>query len=382
MRESDRIEAVEAAREQDQAFTLPPCHASRGGGAPGRAAPYDQTDSVCPGHTDCTEPEVPNIYAALDLGTNNCRLLIARRCGSSFRVIDAFSRIVRLGEGLEFQGRLSQAAMDRTVAALSICARKLRYRRAERVRAVATAACRRASNGDLFLRRVKLQTGVPLEVISSEEEATLAYQGCVPLFEPEQPHVVVLDIGGGSTELCWLDRSGPGGSERVRRAHSLPFGVVTLAERYGAKEVSDPVYRAMVYEAAEALTDFDPDEELGRLAANGQLQLVGTSGTVTTLAGVHLGLPRYQRDRVDGIHLSRDTIVATSALVRSLSFQARAAHPCIGVQRADLVIAGCAIVEAVLTLWPLPRLRVADRGLREGMLTRMIEQDLAGAAVP
>lgn len=371
MQESDRAEAVEAAQEQDPSVTFLRCQASGGRSSPGQAT------SLYPDPPGLAGPTAPNVYAALDLGTNNCRLLIARRCGAGFRVIDAFSRIVRLGEGLEFKGRLSQAAMDRTVAALSICARKLRYRRVERVRAVATEACRRASNGDLFLRRVKIQTGVPLEVISSEEEAKLAYQGCAPLFEPELPHVLVLDIGGGSTELCWLER-GSGGRERLRRLYSLPFGVVTLAERYGAREVSDPVYHAMVYEAAEALTDFDPDEELKQLAAKGALQLVGTSGTVTTLAGVHLGLPRYQRDRVDGLHLSRDTIVATSALVRSLSFHARAAHPCIGVQRADLVIAGCAIVEAVLTLWPLPRLRVADRGLREGMLTQMIEQDLAG----
>lgn len=327
----------------------------------------------------CSGPDqrLPRIYAALDLGTNNCRLLIARRSGATFRVIDAFSRIVRLGEGLQNRGCLSEDAMDRTLAALSICARKLRYRRAERVRAVATEACRRASNGELFLHRARRQTGLPLEVINSAEEAALAYQGCAPLFEPEQPHVLVLDIGGDSTELCWLQCGGEERSGRLRRTLSLPFGVVTLAERHGGREVSDGLYQSIVHDVAQALSNFDPEGFLHRLAQAGALQLLGTSGTVTTLAGIHLGLTRYQRDRVDGLHLSRETVVSTSAFVRHLSFQARASHPCIGLQRADLVIAGCAIVEAVLNLWPVPRLRVADRGLREGMLAAMIQQDLA-----
>lgn len=332
----------------------------------------------------------PPAYAALDLGTNNCRLLVAvptRR--GQFRVIDAFSRIVRLGEGLEASGRLSEAAMGRTLEALAVCARKLRFRRVERLRAVATEACRRAANGETFLRRVREETGLALEVIDTAEEAELALQGCAPLFEPEQPHVLVLDIGGGSTELCWLElpeaaarragrvRTGEG---RLRRAVSLPFGVVTLAERHGGREVPAAVYGRMVAEVRAALAGFDPEGLLRGLAGTGRLQMVGTSGTVTTLAGVHLCLPRYQRERVDGCHLSRGTVAETSAAIRALDFAARSAHPCIGPDRADLVIAGCAILEAVLETWPLSRLRVADRGLREGMLTRMIRQDLGVAA--
>ncbi|WP_366553507.1 Ppx/GppA phosphatase family protein [Aquibaculum sediminis] len=325
---------------------------------------------------------LPSVYAALDLGTNNCRLLVARRAGDAFRVVDAFSRIVRLGEGLENSGRLSEAAMDRTVAALAVCMRKLRYRRVERLRAIATEACRRAENGTVFLDRVRQETGLDLEVITTAEEAELAYHGCAPLFEPERPHVLVLDIGGGSTEVCWLERDKGEAIGRLRRSLSLPFGVVTLAERHGGRDVSEMVYRRMMAQVTEALHSFDPKGELLALAQAGALQLVGTSGTVTTLAGVHLDLPRYQRDRVDGLHLSRETVLQTSRLVRELDFPARAAHPCIGIQRADLVVAGCAIVEAVLELWPLTRLRVADRGLREGMLTRMIHEDLsrAGAA--
>lgn|SRR5690625_4014071 len=378
MQEFETAEAVKAAQEQDQEVAFP------------RSSPVERpvlpqtAGSLFPNGTaqGPADARLPSIYAALDLGTNNCRLLIVRRNGRSYRVIDAFSRIVRLGEGLQRHGRLRQEAMDRTIAALSICARKLRYRRAERVRAIATEACRRAANGAHFLRRARLQTGLPLEVISSAEEAALAYQGCAPLFEPEQPHVLVLDIGGGSTELCWLQCTTTGGGARLQRALSLPFGVVTLAERYGGHEVSDSLYQAMIDEVTRTLADFDRGGSLRRLAGAGALQLLGTSGTVTTLAGVHLGLTRYQRERVDGVHLTRETVVSTSARVRHLSFQARAAHPCIGVQRADLVIAGCAIVEAVLNLWPVPRLRVADRGLREGMLAAMIEEDLAGLRAP
>lgn len=320
---------------------------------------------------------LPSVYAALDLGTNNCRLLVARRAGADYRVVDAFSRIVRLGEGLAASGRLGEEAMARTLEALAVCARKLRYRRVERLRAIATEACRRAANGGTFLQRVRRETGLALEVISSAEEAELALHGCAPLFEPAQPHVLVLDIGGGSTELCWLELdSDARDGGRLHRSVSLPFGVVTLAERHGGREVSGAVYDRMIAEVAAALTDFDRNGRLKHLADQGALQLVGTSGTVTTLAGVHLCLPRYQRDRVDGSHLSRDTVVSTSAAIRALDFDARAAHPCIGPHRADLVIAGCAILEAVLRIWPLPRLRVADRGLREGMLAQMIREDL------
>ena len=327
---------------------------------------------------DIERPARPRIYGALDLGTNNCRLLIARRHGAGYRVIDAFSRIVRLGEGLEQKGWLSQAAMDRAVAALAVCARKLSYRRVERLQAVATEACRRASNGGLFLRRVRMQTGLPLEVIGTAEEAALAYQSCAPLFESGRPHILVLDIGGGSTEVSWLERQAGEHAWKLHRCLSLPFGVVSLAERYGCRNIGEDHYQAMRFEAVTALRAFDPEGVLKRLARQDALQLIGTSGTVTTLAGIHLGLPRYQRERVDGLHMTRDDIIIASRSVRRWSFSARAAHPCIGVQRADLVVAGSAIVEAVLALWPLARLRVADRGLREGMLAKMIEQDLAG----
>ncbi len=322
------------------------------------------------------------VYAALDLGTNNCRLLIARPAADGFQVIDAFSRIVRLGEGVSRSGRLSEAAMTRTVQALRICAGKIRHRGATQTRAVATEACRRASNCTAFLDRVRGETGLELEIISNDEEASLAVRGCAPLLDSGMSHALVFDIGGGSTELGWMKappKCKAGNGAGVRNAvpevggwHSIPIGVVTLAERHGGREVTARIYDTMIAEVSEALAPFEAAHRLGELVADGRLQMLGTSGTVTTLAGVHQDLPRYDRARVDGCYLDFETVRRISRRIAAMSYQRRAAHPCIGHDRADLVIAGCAILEAVCGTWPVGRLRVADRGLREGMLLTMM----------
>ncbi|HEY5598228.1 MAG TPA: Ppx/GppA phosphatase family protein [Kiloniellales bacterium] len=324
--------------------------------------------------------DAAHVYAALDLGTNNCRLLIARPAGEGFRVIDAFSRIVRLGEGVSRSGRLSEAAMTRTIQALRICAGKIRQQGVTKVRAVATEACRRADNCGTFLERITDETGLSFEIISNNEEAALAIRGCAPLFEPHASHALVFDIGGGSTEVSWMKapaprQSGNGAGSRVPAVggwHSIPIGVVTLAERYGGRRVTPPMYEAMIEEVGTALAPFEAEHKLGKLVANGQLQMLGTSGTVTTLAGVHQELPRYDRARVDGCYLDFETVRRISRRIAAMSYQHRAAHPCIGRDRADLVIAGCAILEAVCGTWPVGRLRVADRGLREGILLSMM----------
>lgn len=310
--------------------------------------------------------------AALDLGTNNCRLLIARPHGAGFTVIDSFSRIVRLGEGLAASGRLGEAAMARTIAALRICARLIRRHRVARLRAVATEACRRASNGAEFLGAVERHCGLRLEVVDHEEEARLALLGCLPLVEAEARAVLMVDIGGGSTEVMWLDRvSGVG------RSLSLPLGVVTLSESFGA-DGGAARYGEMVATTHAALRA--ALQRVGPLG--GQLDsamMIGTSGTVTTLAAVQLGLRRYDRRRVDGLALSFAAVAEAGQRLRTLSNAERAAHPCIGRGRADLVIAGCAILDAIHAVWPVGRLRVADRGLREGILAELVGQSLAGA---
>nr|WP_246754737.1 Ppx/GppA phosphatase family protein [Rhizobium sp. RCAM05973] len=329
-------------------------------------------------HADADSRSV-DLYAALDLGTNNCRLLIAQptRPGQ-FRVIDAFSRIVRLGEGLGASGRLSGEAMDRAVEALRICAAKLKTREIRRMRLIATEACRAADNGELFLERVTAETGLQLEIIDRETEARLAVSGCSSLVGPEARSVVLFDIGGGSSEIAVI-RIGENRSSRLANhiTHwtSLPVGVVTLSERHGGRDVTPELFETMVCEVERMLEHFDCPPVQGAARDNGDFHLIGTSGTVTTLAGVHLDLPRYDRRRVDGVWLSDDEVSAMQAKLLSWDFAGRAANPCIGPDRADLVLAGCAILEAIRRRWPSPRMRVADRGLREGLLTDMMADD-------
>lgn len=310
------------------------------------------------------------VLAALDLGTNNCRLLVARPSGhGNFRVIDAFSRIVRLGEGVGASGQLGENAIDRTLEALRICGAKMRRRQVTRFRAVATEACRRARNGPDFLCRVEHETGITLEVISSSEEAGLALAGCEPLLDPKIPGALVFDIGGGSTELAW-SRQTPQG--QVTAVASIPIGVVTLAETYGGDRYSEAAFARMIEDVAVWLRAYEREHAIRQELSAGRLQIIGTSGTVTTLAGIHLGLPRYIRDRVDGVFLNVDDTLAIGRRLAGQSFEERAAHSCIGRERADLVVAGCAILEAICREWPVERMRVADRGVREGILFGLI----------
>jgi exopolyphosphatase / guanosine-5'-triphosphate,3'-diphosphate pyrophosphatase len=319
----------------------------------------------------------PN-FAALDLGTNNCRLLVARPApmgsGAGFRVVDAFSRIVRLGEGLEATGALSEAAMARTLDALKICAGKIAQRRVAATRSVATEACRRAANCGEFLDRVRDEVGIELEIISTAEEARLVVSGCAPLLHPRMPYALVFDIGGGSTEIVWLRHGRSSGKHgRVPRPEiygsiSLPFGVVTFTERFGGVEVTPAVYRAMVDEAEAALTPFERQHRIRHHIAARRVQMIGSSGTVTTLAGIHLALPRYIRAMVDGSTLTFSQIDRVSRHLAGLDLAGRAASPCVGRERADLVLSGCAILDAICATWPVGELRVADRGVREGIL--------------
>jgi exopolyphosphatase / guanosine-5'-triphosphate,3'-diphosphate pyrophosphatase len=319
-----------------------------------------------------------NVYAALDLGTNNCRLLIACPTDDGFRVVDSFSRIIRLGEGISATGYISEAAIERAIAALSICRDKIQSRKAKRLRLIATEACRAASNADGFRDRVAAETGIQLEVINRETEAALAVIGCSPLLDPCGRGAILFDIGGGSSELVRIERDPdePSAVPRIRAWMSIPLGVVSLAERFGGREVTTQSYAWMVQEVAKHVGPFAA-EHGGDLR---DMHLLGTSGTVTTLAGVHLNLARYDRRRIDGVWMNNADLTATIARLLGMSYQERAANHCISVERADLVLAGCAILDAIRNAFPLPRLRVADRGLREGMLVEMMREDGALSA--
>jgi len=315
-------------------------------------------------------------YAAIDLGTNNCRLLIARPQGENFVVVDAFSRVVRLGEGLAQTGRLSDAAMDRALAALSVCAEKLKRRNVHLARSVATEACRRASNGMAFIERVRRETGIALDVISAQEEARLAVLGCHILLEQGEGPAMIFDIGGGSTELVLIE-NGPT-VPRILDWQSVPWGVVSLTETCG-HEGESAATRAARYAKMRQLVDDSFAAFARRIGPHldgapgpGDLRLLGTSGTVTTLASLHLELPQYDRGAVDGLIVPARSMRAISTRLAGLSPAERRQVPCIGRERADLVVAGCAILESILDIWPADRLGVADRGIREGILRSLM----------
>ena len=317
------------------------------------------------------------LYGALDLGTNNCRLLIARPARDGFRVVDSFSRIVRLGESLSRTGRLDDRAMDRAYDTLALCAERLARKGVDpqRLTAVATQACRMAENGPAFIERVRRGTGLRLRIIDPSEEAALSVSGCLNLFDPRAEAVLVIDVGGGSTELSWLTK-GASGFDTVAWM-SAPLGVVTLAERHPEPEGSPPAwYEAMVADFGAAIAAGAPDAPaLAELFRTSRGHMVGTSGAITSLAGIHLGLRRYQRDLVDGLWMTRVDCERAADRLIALGPAGRAAESCIGPDRADLVLAGAAILEAVQRAWPCERVRVADRGLREGLLLQRMRED-------
>jgi len=364
----------ESGRRHPESSRPGPSSAHGGPGAGERRTP--QTD----------EREV---YGALDLGTNNCRLLLARPSRRGFQVIDAFSRIIRLGEGVSQTGQLSEAAMRRTIDALRVCAQKMERHGVRRSMLVATEACRVAANGQDFLERVKQSTGLKIEILSREGEARLAVSGCASLIDPGVDYVLVFDIGGGSSELVWLDLTRMPNGARGGMLHraavesammawtSLPVGVVTLAEKFGGCFVTADIFEAMVDHVMQMLAPFEAAHGFSRHMGEGSRHLLGTSGTVTTVAGVHLGLPRYDRNRVDGCWLEAQAARDVVYDLLGRSYSERVSEPCIGRDRADLVLAGCAILEALMRMWPSPRLRVADRGLREGILMQLMGEDRA-----
>lgn len=329
------------------------------------------------------------VYGALDLGTNNCRLLVARPSRRGFQVIDAFSRIIRLGEGVGQTGKLSDSAIQRTLDALKVCSEKMHRRNVCRSRLIATEACRVAENGQHFVERVHNEIGLKIEVISRETEARLAVAGCTTLLDRKCDWALVFDIGGGSTELIWVDlrrlgyikRHSFADRKKIQNAivawTSLPIGVVTLAEQFGGRVVDHAIFAAMVETVTAKLEPFETEHAFSNRISLNHAHLLGTSGTVTTIAGIHLKLPAYIRSRVDGCWLSDDEVRTVSQELLDFSYQERALQPCIGPDRADLVLAGCAILEAIMRLWPCRRLRVADRGLREGILMSLIAEDMS-----
>lgn len=321
------------------------------------------------------------LYAAVDLGTNNCRLLIAQRNGSYFRVRESYSQLVRLGEGLAESGVLSDQSMDRTISALTEIRKRLKRRKVNKVRCIATQACRQASNAQDFVRRIQSETGLSFKIISGAEEAHLAAIGCHNLIERDANLVMVLDIGGGSTEIAFLDPSKMDARDLQRLVRktpikawrSFPIGVVTLGDRFAAERSGSGEGFQAMYDYARALfEDWKKGQAMSDDIKHASAHIIGTSGPVTLLAGVHLELTSYNRDRVDGCWMSRAESKAVIDRVVDTAPEARGKFPTIGAERAGLMLPGCAILSAALDTFQAPRLRVADRGLREGLLLSMI----------
>jgi len=320
------------------------------------------------------------LYAAVDLGTNNCRLLIAARKRDSFTVIDSHSQIARLGEGLAATGRMSDASIERAMDALHKIAGKLKAKRVGHVRCIATEACRRAENGPDFIKRVREETGLTFKIIRPEEEAQLALIGCHNLIEPDVSNVLVVDIGGGSTELSWVDAepAQTGGLKAllenppIKAWTSLPIGVVTLTEAF-LHLPQEERYGAMLERAHALVNEWKCANEIRDAFEEGIAHVIGTSGTVTCLTGVHLGLTRYRRDMVDGQWVTEAEMLGTVQRLIDAGPEGLPKFPTIGEDRAKLMMAGCAIVEATWTLAPGGRMRIADRGLREGLLLSMMQ---------
>lgn len=314
-------------------------------------------------------------FAAIDLGTNSCRLVIASPTPASFRIVETFSKITRLGEGIINDNELSRPAMRRTINALKVCAGVIEeYAPIYRSRFVATAACRRAKNCKEFLDLVKKETGLTIETISSKEESRLAVVGCIPLLNRNIRRALVFDIGGGSTEIS-LARVTNSGKTFIEGFVSLPYGVVTISEAFPSQDMTALAYDTIIERTHKLLKEFDEKYNIREAIKNQEIQIIGTSGTVTVLGAVHLNLPRYNRSAVDGISITRQDIDRAIAKIKRLGDEGRKKHPCIGAQKADLTMAGCAIIEGLCSFWPIEEITVADRGIREGILLDMMHSN-------
>lgn len=323
------------------------------------------------------------VFAALDLGTNNCRLLIARpsaypiRAAQGIKVVDTFSRIVRLGEGLSLNNRLLPEAMNRTLAALRTCQKKIERAQVPFVRYVATEACRQADNSEEFISRVQKETGLEIEIISNEEEAKLAFLGCSSLLSPQAENALVFDIGGGSTEFLWVKRDYMAPPElmcdhRIVDWLSLNQGVMNLSEKFGGTAFAEMYFDELVGHLVKTLRAFDRKNKISEAVATGNVQLLSTSGTLTTLAAIFLKLSHYERSRVDGVRFKLDDLRDAAQTILNMRPSERFANACIGPERSDYIISGCAIFEAICTLWPVAEITIADRGVREGIIISLM----------
>ena len=329
------------------------------------------------------------IIAAIDLGTNSCRLLVARVNVAGIRtnyfrsrpkpvawkVIDSFAKVVRLGEGMYSHDELSHDAIERTMEALSICRKKLDKYNMHSMRAVATEACRRATNKEVLVNRAREELGLNLEVICAEEEARLALKGCSAILDSRIPYGIVFDIGGGSTEVILVrlkreNKRSPGYAVPfdVIDSISIPYGVVTTTEAVDLADNQEYVHKMLHEKITDMLSEFVSKNKIIELIKNNEIQVAGSSGTVTTLAAYHLGLAQYERRLVDGMTISYEDLHIVIEKIFAMDKQGSLEESTVGFGRADYVLTGSVILKALCEVIPAKTMRIADRGVREGIL--------------
>lgn len=321
--------------------------------------------------------------AAIDLGTNSCRLLVARADESNLKIIDSYSKIIRLGEDIHQTKKLSRQAINRAIDSLAICIQKINKHNVKLLRCVTTEACRQALNAADFIEEVKEKVGIKLEIINPSEEAYLAITGCSSLLSNQASYALAFDIGGGSTELLWMKvYSAPESDKQIYHnievidCISLPFGVVTLSEGYGAHASHPKAYEDTRERILQKLAVFCEKNSILNYVKQNQVQMIGTSGTVTTLAAIFLELTKYERKLIDGFMIETQALIGICRDILAMEEKDRLNHPCIGVERASFIVMGAAILEGIISMWPITSTVIADRGVREGILIDLLHKDL------
>ncbi|MCC6747445.1 MAG: Ppx/GppA family phosphatase [Deltaproteobacteria bacterium] len=304
--------------------------------------------------------------AAIDIGTNSVLLLVAERGpGGPLRAVREEVRITRLGQGVDRTGSLAPEAIARTLASVGDYARILDELGVERRAALGTAALRDAQNGAAFLGPAQRVLGCEVEVISGEREASLVLSAVRSAFGGLPDRTLVLDVGGGSTELILAE------ADRLLDLTSLQLGSVRLTERHVRHDPPTPdELRAVAADVARSLAT------LPATFSSPPARLIGVAGTVTTLATVELGLARYDADRVNGCVLSREQVAGVIDRLAALPLVERRGVIGLEPARADVIVAGALIVKTVAEHFGLSAVTVSDRGVRWGRAAELLPPEI------
>ena len=302
-----------------------------------------------------------NRFAAIDLGSTNCRLVIVDIIEDKYKIICSFSEILNLGRNLSFSNEFNDEIIEKTIEIFKIISQKLKYYNVLSYRCVATEACRQSINSDELVKRIHERTNIEIEIIPSKEEARLCLKSCLNHNVNLNDFNLVFDIGGGSTEIIIFDSIY---SNKDFDFLSIPIGVINFSEKvslFKTEKVLGQLEKQMMFFSKKKKIHNEP------------ISIIGSCGTVTTLCAIHLKLNYYQKSLVDNTLLEIEDLKQTCNFVKRLSSEEKEKHPCIGPQRINLLDNGILILEKILESWPVKRILVSDRGLREGIILDQIK---------